>query len=159
MNDKQKAIAITGSLGTLGAEALIGGLGIGLLGTAVAVPASAVVATVSAIAWIAAGDNTPIETKLASKSVDQITDRDMSRYMLKGLVKSINSDPTPELTSYLLKKGTVTHKISVNKKRGWGQTCLQATSNAKWTNYRYFSNIQELRDLYKVLLDKGYQPA
>ncbi len=62
MNNKQVKIAATTAVGTLGAEALIGGLGVGLLGTAVAVPASLVVATVGTIAFFAAGDNPVADT-------------------------------------------------------------------------------------------------
>ncbi len=163
MNNKQKAIAIAGGFGTFGAEALIGGLGIGVLGTAVAVPASAVVATVSVLTWLAAGDNVPFE----SKSPDQITDKDINHELIKQAFKHLVNKPSKpskaskpsEMQTFLLRKGTVTHKISVNKERGWGQTCFQATSDASWTNYRYFCNIQDMRDLYKTLLSKGYQPA
>jgi hypothetical protein len=140
MNNKQSTILATTTAGTLGAEVFIGGLGIGLLGTAVAVPASLVVATVGTLAYIAAGDYNSDNKSVVRPAAESTAN-------------------TAELTSYLLKKGTVTHKISVNKERGWGLTCLQATSNASWTNYRHFSNLQELRDLYKTLLSKGYQPA
>ena len=161
MNNKQKAIAIGGGLGTFGAEALIGGLGIGMLGTAIAVPASAVVATVSVIAWLAAGDDTSLETKLASKSTDQITDRELSNHMVKELVKAVitKNTPDPDVKSFILKKGTITHKITVNSLRNIAYSCLQATSVASWTNYQYFNNIQAGRDFYKSLLVKGYVAA
>ena len=134
MNNKQAKIAATTAVSTLGAEALIGGLGIGLLGTAVAVPASIVVATVGTIAFFAAGDDAP---------------------------KSVTTPPSPNtgMTVYLLKKGMHTYKFSINQSRGWGQTCHQLASHLKFADYKYYSNLSELRNLYKSLLNKGFKPA
>ena len=142
MNNKQQKIVGGTVLGTLGAEALIGGLGIGLLGTAVAVPASVVVATVGTIAFFAAGDE-PTDNKL----------------VVRPTAEASANTPDPNLKSFLLKKGTITHKISVNDVLGIAYACLKATSNASWTNYQHFNNIQEGRDFYKSLLQKGYVAA
>ena len=134
MNDKQAKIAAGTAVGTIGAEALIGGLGIGLLGTAVAVPASLVVATVGTIAFFAAGDDAP---------------------------ESVSPAPSSNtgMTVYLLKKGMQTYKFSVNQSRGWGQTCWNLFPNGRYDDYKYYSTLGELRDFYKSLLNKGYQPA
>ena len=140
MNNKQKKIAVATLPSAVAADIIVGGLGIGLLGTAVAVPAAAIVTAVGFVAYLAAGDETS-DTKSIVRPVAETTAN------------------TSEMQSFLLKKGTVTHKISVNKERGWGQTCLQASTDASWTNYRYFGDIQEMRDLYKKLINKGYQPA
>jgi len=134
MNDKQAKIAATTGVATFGAEVLVGGLGVGLLGTAVAVPASLVVATVGTIAFFAAGDDAP---------------------------KTVKTPPSPNtgMTVHLLKKGMHTYKFSVNQSRGWGQTCHQLGAHFKFADYKYYSTIDELRDFYKSLLSKGFKPA
>ena len=134
MNNKQAKIAAGTVVSTIGAETLIGGLGIGLLGTAVAVPASLVVATVGTIAFFAAGDDAP-------KSV------------------TTTASPNTGMTVYLLKKGMQTYKFSVNQSRGWGQTCHQLAAHFKFADYQYYSTLGELRDFYKSLLNKGFKPA
>ena len=134
MNNKQAKIAAISLPATFGAEVLVGGLGIGLLGTAVAVPASAVVATVGFIAYLAAGDDAP---------------------------KSVTTPPSPNtgMTVYLLKKGMQTYKFSVNQSRGWGQTCWNLFQHGRYDDYKYYSTLGELRDFYKSLLNKGWKPA
>ena len=134
MNDKQTKIAVGTAVGTVGAEALIGGLGIGLLGTAVAVPASLVVATVGTIAFFAAGDDAP---------------------------ETVTTPPSPNtgMTVYLLKKGMQTYKFSVNQSRGWGQTSWNLFDHGRYNDYKYYNSLSELRDFYKSLLNKGWKPA
>ena len=134
MNNKQAKIAATTAVSTLGAEALIGGLGVGLLGTAVAVPASLVVATVGTLAFFAAGDDAP---------------------------KSVSTPPSPNtgMTVYFLKKGMQTYKFSVNQSRGWGQTCWNLFHHGRYNDYKYYSTLDELRDFYKSLLANGWKPA
>ena len=133
INGNQKAIGAA-TLGTaVLVEEVIGGIGISMLGTAIGIPAAAIVVAGGAIA------------------------------LACGLGSDDKSDtpktPSTPLTSYLLVKSGVTHKFSVNKDRGWGQTCLKTASSPDWTNYRYFSTLGELRDFYKSLLQKGYKPA
>lgn len=160
MNNKQAQIAATTGVATFGAEFLIGGLGVGLLGTAVAVPASLVVATVGTIAFFAAGDDSS-----TSSTTNQVTDKQAANHLTKSIVKtivkkpSVSDVPPYNFKTFVLKKGTITHKIFVDNVRGVAYTCLNATSTATWTNYRWFKDIQEGRDFYKSLLAKGYVAA
>lgn len=127
MNNKQATIAATTGAATLGAEVLVGGLGIGLLGTAVAVPASLVVATVGTIAFFAAGDD-------AQQS---------------------------SVRHHYLSNDEMTYKFTVEKSGTWGNTCHKSTfdTDYKAGTYVFYSNVQNMRDFYKSLLNQGYQPA
>ena len=133
MNKTQKTVVGTAGLAVL-AETFIGGIGVTMLGGAVGIPAAGIVA--------AAGLATLFFTE--DEKADDTSD---------------TPKPNSGLTSYTLVLNGITHKFSVNKDRGWGQTCLKTVSSPNWTNYRYFSSLDELRDVYKSLLQKGYKPA
>ena len=133
MNKTQKTVVGTAGLAVL-AETFIGGIGVTMLGGAVGIPAAGIVA--------AAGLATLFFTE--DEKADDTSD---------------TPKPNSGLTSYTLVLNGITHKFSVNKDRGWGQTCLKTASSPNWTNYRYFSSLDELRDVYKSLLQKGYKPA
>jgi hypothetical protein len=138
MNKTQKAVVGTAGLAVL-AETFIGGIGVTMLGGAIGIPAAGIVAVAGGIALLCMDDD--------DEEADDESDT------------SDSPQAPSELTTYLLVKSGITHKISVNQNRGWGQTCLQTVSSPDWTNYRYFSTLGELRDFYKSLLQKGYKPA
>ena len=133
MNKTQKTVVGTAGLAVL-AETFIGGIGVTMLGGAVGIPAAGIVA--------AAGLATLFFTE--DEKADDTSD---------------TPNPNNGLTSHTLVLNGITHKFSVNKDRGWGQTCLKTVSSPNWTNYRYFSSLDELRDFYKSLLQKGFKPA
>jgi len=135
MNNTQKVVATTGGLAVL-AETFIGGIGVTMLGGAVGIPAAGIVAVAGGLALLC---------------MDNEDD--------KSKTKSDTPAPSSGLTIHTLVKSGITHKFSVNMDRGWGQTCLKTVSSPDWTNYRYFSSLEELREFYKSLLQKGYKPA
>ena len=135
MNKTQKTVVGTAGLAVL-AETFIGGIGVTMLGGAIGIPAAGIVAVAGGVALLCMKDD--------EEETDGETD---------------SPKTSSELTTYTLVKAGITHKFSVNSHRGWGQTCLKTSSSPDWTNYRYFSNLRELRDFYKSLLEKGYKPA
>lgn len=129
MNNKQAKIAATTAVGTLGAEALVGGLGIGLLGTAVAVPAAAVVATVGTIAFFAASDD----------------------------VRKPVSKVTPKV--YSITKGNVTYRFTPDPSTNTGKSYFVIKGKPFALGHTEYTTIQEMRDYYKNLLTLGFKSA
>ena len=128
MNSKQTAFATV--IGAAAAESLIGGIGIGMLGTAVGVPAAAVVATVGG-------------TVAAVKAVNENKPR----------IKAWAAD-LPKV--YFLKKGDTTVRFRVHPVSQKGSYAFRYNDNDGFCREYHYS-AEVLRQVYKNFLNEGFK--
>ena len=136
MNSGQTAAATLG--GAVLAESLIGGIGIGMLGTAVGIPAAAVVATVGGIAT-------------ASKGLEE-------------QMPNIRAWANNRASVYWLKKDATTILFRVNARVdddafNKGSHTIRFRNNRLTDDKETYVPIKELRAIYKSYLDQGYKPV
>ena len=126
MNSGQTAAATFG--GALLAESLVGGIGIGMLGTAFGIPAAAVVAAVG-------GTATALKLIQENNESKPIKGSDFKNY-------------------YLEKEGTL-YQFCIRKTGDWGYYHVKAP-NQPWSKKYYHFDMTKLRTAYAVCLRDGY---
>ncbi len=132
MNSGQTAAATIG--GAIAAESLIGGIGLAIGGTAIGIPAAAVVATVGGVATAA-----------------KLLEEQMPR-----LRAWANDRPS----IYWLKKDGTTILFRTNSgQNGQGDYRVRFRDNRLTDDRETYVSIEELRVIYKAYLTQGFRPV
>lgn len=130
MNSTQTGLLTIG--GMAGAQLLIGGIGIGMLGTAVGVPAAAIVGTVGGTATTA---------KLYDENKD-----------------SIKAWASNRPSIYWLKKDSITIRFRIYPNSFKGTYAISLSENNGF-NDAIGSSVDDLRTIYKSYLKQGFKPV
>ena len=129
MNSGQTAAATFG--GALLADGIIGGMGLAVMGTAISVPAAAVVATIGGVAT-------------AVKLIDEHTNP----------ATPAKNVPTQTYKTFILQKNGFTYNFHVSKEYGY---YTYKEHGGSISDKVYVWNIADLRDHYADLLRRGFK--
>ena len=126
----KKELALAGTvLGTLAADQLIGGIGISMLGGAIGIPAAAVIGLGGLAAVATMGNDSDKGTTSTSMS------------------------------EFTLFNGTRAYRFTVSSK-GWGSSYYTYGLDSTYRfGEKFFSNLEDMRELYRSLKKQGFKPS
>ena len=133
----KKELALAGTvLGTLAADQLIGGIGISMLGGAIGIPAAAVIGLGGLAAVATMGNDSDKGTSLPDNWKDSTS-----------------------LSRFTLFNGTRAYRFTVSSK-GWGSSYYTYGLDSTYRfGEKFFSNLEDMRELYRSLKKQGFKPA
>lgn len=131
MNSGQTAVATLG--GAVAAESLIGGIGLAIGGTAVGIPAAAVVLTVGGVATAAK--------------------------LLEEKMPKLRAWSATKRTAYWLKKDDVVILFGVNPGSQIGDYRVRYRNGVMTNDVPTYRFVSVLREVYKDYLSQGFKPV
>lgn len=131
MNSGQTAVATLG--GAIAAESLIGGIGLAIGGTAIGIPAAAVVATVGGVATAAK--------------------------LLEEQMPKIRAFAATKRSAYWLKKDDIVILFGINPGSQIGDYRVRYRNGVMTNDVPTYRFVNVLREVYKDYLNQGFKPV